>query len=321
MYTDLDRNIAAHASDHHGVFDLRVVRSMRPTKDEIYWRLRREQWLPVYQGVFRLAGVPPIWRGDLLAACLAGGPRAVASHRSAAELWGFPGRRTDLVEITCPRWRRGQEAGPVVHESKALDPADCTVVDNIPVTSPELTLLMLGAVCAPVTVEMALDVARNRELVTYESVRAVLRRVARRGRNGAGVLRAILDERSPEVRAPESPMETKMLRLLRQLGFAAPVPQYEVWHEGRFYGRLDAAWPDKRVGVEYESYEFHTGKVALVRTSNRRDAFEHIDWRVIGCTAEDLKNRGLRLAPLLHDALSRPLPRFGVKPSHPSTTV
>ena len=47
--------------------------------------------------------------------------RAVASHRSAAALWELPGARRDIVEITCPRWRRAQHDGLVVHESLALD--------------------------------------------------------------------------------------------------------------------------------------------------------------------------------------------------------
>src|SRR5262249_8805973 len=137
-----------------------------------------------------------------------------------------PGGDKEIVEITCPRWRRTQEDGLVVHESKAFDPNDCAVVDNIPSTSPELTLLTLGAVCSPLTVEMALDVALRRELVTYESLRALLKRLGRRGRNGAGVLRTILDERVPDRAIPESPMETRMLHLLRELGFPPPIPQY-----------------------------------------------------------------------------------------------
>ena len=313
MNTDLDRSVAGLAAVHHGVFDLGALRELHASQKEIHQRLTTGRWLRPYQGVFRLAGVPTTWRGDVLAACFAGGPNAVASHRSAAELWGWPGKRTDFVEITCPRWRRGQEAGPVVHESKALDPGDCRVVDSIPVTSPELTLLVLGAVCSPTTVEMALDVALRREQVSYGSLRALLKRLGRRGRNGSGVLRTIVDERAPEQAIPESPMETKMLRLLRQLGFPPPTPQFEVWHEGRFYGRLDAAWPDARAGVEYESYEFHTGKLALVRGNNRRDAFDNIHWRVVGVTAEDIKNRGMRIAPLIHHALRRvPTDDFGV---------
>src|SRR5262249_19281285 len=190
------------------------------------------------------------------------------------------------IEITCPRWRRAKEDDLVVHESKALESELSTTVDNIPVTCVELTLLMLGAVCSPLTVEMALDAALRRELVTYDSTRAVLKSVGRRGRNGAGVLRAILDERVPDGAARESPMETRLLRLLRELGFPVPVPQFHVWVGGRFYGRLDAAYPDEKVGLEYQSYEHHAGKLAVDSDNARRRRFKAIDWDIVEVTAE-----------------------------------
>jgi hypothetical protein len=299
--------IAAIARTQHGVFSIDVVRDLRVSKHEIRRRVADGTLIRRYDGVYMTAGAPRTWRSELLAACLAGGSRAVASHRSAAALHDLPGSRTDITEITCPRWQRTIEVGLVVHESKVLHADLCTTVDNIPVTGVELTLLMLGAVCSPLTVEMALDVSLRRELVTYESIRAVLKRVGRRGRNGAGVLRAILDERVPEFVVPESPMETKLLRLLRELGFPAPVPQYNVWAHGRFYGRLDAAYPEQRVGLEYQSYERHAGKLAVDHDNARRRRFKAIDWELVEVTPADLKDRGLHLAPSLSRALGSPV--------------
>jgi hypothetical protein len=51
-----------------------------------------------------------------------------------------------MQEITCPRWRRARHDGLVVHETKAFDPVDAMVIDGIPVTTPQRTLLDLGAV-------------------------------------------------------------------------------------------------------------------------------------------------------------------------------
>ena len=300
-----DRTIAELASAQHGVFALAQLHELRATEREIRFRLECGRWTRVYECAYAVAGVPLSWQGLLLAACFAGGERGVASHRSAAALHDLPGGARGLVEITCPRWRRARHDGLVVHESEALDPDLCTTVDNIPVTCVELTLLMLGAVCSALTFEMALDVALRRELVTYESMRAVLKRVGRRGRNGAGILRAILDERVPELAVPESPMETRLLRLLRELGFPAPVPQYNVWVHGRFYGRLDAAYPDQRVGLEYQSYEHHVGKLAVDHDNARRRRFKAIEWDVVEVTGADFRDRGMLLAPALWRSLRR----------------
>ena len=58
-----------------------------------------------------------------------------------------------VVELTCPRWRRGQHDGLVVHESKAFDIADIVLIGVIPTTRVPRTLLDLGALHGPMTVE------------------------------------------------------------------------------------------------------------------------------------------------------------------------
>ena len=98
-------------------------------------------------------------------------------------------------------------------------------------------------------------------------------------------------------------METQLLWLLRQLGFPPPVPQYEVRHHGEFIGRLDAAYPEQCVGLEYQSYEHHLGKSALDGDNARRRKFKNIGWDVLEVTPKDLHNRGLHLAPELQKAL------------------
>src|SRR5262245_44614264 len=303
MKTFSDRAIADIAAQQHGVFGLADLRQIKATPDEVRFRVESGRWTRLYDCIYTVAGVPLSWQGLLLAACLAGGARAVASHRSAAALYDLPGGAPDIAEITCPRWRRARHDGLVVHETKALEAELCTTIDNIPVTSVELTLLMLGAVCSPLTVEMALDAALRRELVSYDSMRGVLKSVGRRGRNGAGVLRGILNERVPDGAARESPMETRLLRLLRDLGFPAPVAQYDVYVHGTFFGRLDAAYPELRVGLEYQSYEHHAGKLAVDRDNARRRRFKAIEWHIVEVTAEDVRNRGLTLAPALWKAL------------------
>jgi hypothetical protein len=238
--------------------------------------------------------------------CVLGGWHASSCiARSAAGLWDLPGVDERIAEITCPRWRRAQHEGLVVHESKALDPADCRTVNNIPVTSPELTLLMLGSVCSPLTVEMALDRALTRGLASRASITEILKRLGRRGRNGVRPLRGALDARQPGQAPSESPKETQLLWLLRRLGFPAPIPQYQVRHHGTLIGRLDAAYPERRVGLEYQSYERHLGKFALDRDNARRRKFKDVGWEVVEVTPEDFRDGGQFLVRALRAALDR----------------
>ena len=252
------------------------------TREDIRFRLASGRWTSIYRGVFRQAGTPLTWHAALLGACWAGGFRAAASHRSAARLWNLPGGRDDPLEIVCPRWRRAQHDGLVVHETKALSEFDLTQIDGIPVTDAARTLLDLGAVCGPRTVELAFENALRRDLVTTMSLRAMLRRVGRQGRNGVGVLRALLDERDPERAASGSDMETRLLQVLRENGLPEPVPQFEIYDGPRFVARVDAAYPRWKIAIEHESYQEHTGKRALLRDNPRRNALVAWGWTSAG---------------------------------------
>src|SRR5215218_2957368 len=101
--------VASIAEAQHGVFSLDDLREQRVNKHEIRRRVADGTWARRYDSVYMVAGAPSTWRSELFAACLAGGRRAVASHRSAAALHDLPGTRTDISEITCPRWRRATE--------------------------------------------------------------------------------------------------------------------------------------------------------------------------------------------------------------------
>ncbi len=90
-------------------------------------------------------------------------------------------------------------------------------------------------------------------------------------------------------------METRLLQMLRQNGLPDPVPQYEIYLGTRFVARVDFAYPDWRVAIEYESYQEHTGKAALIRDNPRRNAIISAQWKPIGVTPEDVRTGGQRV--------------------------
>lgn len=295
MDTGLDLVVARLAEQQHGVFDLAALDRVGCSPDQRRHRVHTGRWVRVHDGVYRIGGAPVTWRGTVLAACLAGGPGTVGSHRSAAAVWAVDGGQTELREILCVRWHRSFEPGLIVHESKALDARDVTIVDAIPVTTIERTLLDLGAVVHPLTVEQAVETALRRGLTTLPDLRATVHRLGRRGRNGVGVLRRIIDERDPDRRLTESAMEMRLLQVIRAQGLPEPVTQYTICEHGRFVARVDAAYPDLRIALEYESVDWHTGKAALVRDSARRNAVVAAGWLPVAVTVEDLRTGGHRV--------------------------
>jgi hypothetical protein len=288
----IDERIAHVAQSQYGVFSLAQTADVGFNRAQRDARIRTGRWETAYPGVYRMAGAPASWHGELLAACWGAHGLAMASHRSAALLWDLPGGRADLVEITCRRWKRAKARGLVVHEMKLLEEAEARSVAGIPTASIEQTLLGLAAVVPRSVAEMAVDRALHRKLTTTVALRRYLQRRGKRGRNGAGVLRALVAEHDPGGGIPESAMETKLKQLLRRCGLPMPRFQYEIWHDGRFVARVDAAYPEHRIAIEYDSYEHHTGKLAIDRDSDRRARLSRIRWETITFTAVALRSGG-----------------------------
>lgn len=239
----------------------------------------------------------------LLAATWAGGADAVASHRSAAALWDLPGARRDRAEVLCKHWKRAQELGIVVHETRDLEDVDRAERCAIPVTTVERTIFDLAAVGSETLLDLAIDNALRRDLTTLQQLDTTLGRLARRGRSGTSLFRQVLAERSPATAISESERETLLFRMLRRHGFPPPVPQYEIRNSrSDLIARADFAYPDLKIAIEYDSYQEHTGKLALVRDSARRNEVVALGWAPISVTIADLRSGGTHLAQALRRA-------------------
>ena len=81
--------------------------------------------------------------------------------------------------------------------------------------------------------------------------------------------------------------------------------QYEIRIGRTFIARVDAAYPDARIAIEYESYEHHVGRGALVRDSVRRNRLLRAGWTVITVTAEDIRSGGSTIVATIREALRR----------------
>ena len=287
----------------HGVFDLGDARARAVEPHRIQRALERGEIVRVHRGVYRFAGVPSTWESDVLAACRAGGPRAFASDRTSAELYELPGGDRNLVEITCPRWRRAKRTGLVVHESTHWTSRDQTTVNGIPVATAALTLLQLGRSLSWNGLERALENALRRELTTLEELDDLLRRYARQGRPGIRKLRSLVRARTHATRPTESEREILLLQGIRRRGLPEPVRQFKVIHDGREIGRVDLAYPDARIAIEYDSDGFHTGRVATAKDSQRRHEMIAAGWLPITAVNQDLRAGGRYFCRALEAAL------------------
>jgi very-short-patch-repair endonuclease len=293
---DGDAALAAVAARTEGVFTLDHAKGCGLTEDQIEYRASTV-WARLYPMVFRHPGAPETWRGNVRAACFAGQPHATLSHRTAAQIYGLPGGRENPIEVTCPRWRRSQTSGLLVHETTFIHPGDVQLIDDLPIMRPERVAFELASVESANFIERVLHSARRQRLITYASTSATFERLAGRGRPGVTVFREALERWQPSERPTESDMETLLVQVLRRNGLPEPVLQYEVFDSsGRFVARVDAAYPDWRILVEYDSKQEHSDEWALARDASRRNRLLALGYHPLTARHRDLVDGGDELA-------------------------
>jgi very-short-patch-repair endonuclease len=185
-----------------------------------------------------------------MAAVLACGPLAVLSHRAAAALHEL---RTapSTIEVTTPKHRA--VTGLACHTSRCLTVRDRTVVDGIPVTSINRTLLDIAAGLHRQRLRSTLEAVQRRNLLRPEQLNDLLERS--NGHRAVTPLRTVLAELHDEAPWTQSKLEQRFLELIRDAGL--PEPQTNVLVDGEL---VDCFWPEHNLVVELDGYGFHRGK-------------------------------------------------------------
>ena len=213
----------------------------------------------------------------------AGAPVAVCLGTAAAAHGFDTEEDDDLHVLTPPRHLLRDSDGLRVHRR---DGAPLVVVDGRRVTSPAWT-----------AVEVARSLRRPRALATLD---AALRSqtcdrqglhmaaVEQFGRRGIVRVRELI----PFADAlAESPMESEARLMMHDGGLPTPTLQHEVIDgEGRVW-RVDFAWPDLRVAVEYDGFDWHSDPVAFRRDRLKREALRAMHWQVISIVFDDVRRR------------------------------
>src|SRR5947209_14979209 len=88
------------AASQYGLLERSQIDDLGVSDDQVHRQLRSGMWSNPHAGVYVVGAAPESRLQQLLAACMAAGPDAVASHRAAAWLWGFEGFPTAPIEIT-----------------------------------------------------------------------------------------------------------------------------------------------------------------------------------------------------------------------------
>lgn len=226
---DLER-LDRWAGDHHGLVTLGAARRCGVSTATSYRWFATGPLIAVHRGVARFPGAPVTTAQRIAAAVYACGEGAMASHRSAAQLWEVPRPETDPIDILLPvRALEAAVSGIVVHRPR--DRKDLTPVlrQGIRTTNVLRTLCDLGAVDEP-GVPAAISSVLLRNVVTPHDLQRAINTHARRGRHGVPALRRALDEWMIHGKPADSVLERAMNDLLLA-GFVVVRFTYRAIHQ------------------------------------------------------------------------------------------
>jgi hypothetical protein len=271
---------AAHLRRQYGLITRDQALASGLTSDQIDHRLATGHWSRVARCVYRVATTEVTYEQKALAAVLAAGAGAVASHRTAGVLHQLAGIRPGRIELSIPIERRISSRVAVVHRTRHLVRDDIVRVRRIPSTSVARTIIDLAGPLGRGVTEV-LDEALVARRTTLERVHAALARVAMApGRAGTGALAKALEIWTPGPVAMSVP-EIELARRLHAAGLPIPERQHVIRDDGgAFVAKVDVAYPCWRMCFEYDGDQHHRTRAQRARDAAQRNRLQEIGWQV-----------------------------------------
>ena len=261
------------------------------TRSEIATRIKQGRLIPVFRGVYAVGHPRPEGIARAAAAVLACGDEAVLSYFSAAALWGMGTKWPRIPEITVPARRR--PSGVRVHVHPALESQDIRRHRAIRVTSPARTLLDIAPKLTKPQLARAVNEARLNAGLRLPHLAELLDRESYHP--GLRLLRPYVEQPTGPTR---SQFEDRFVAFAREHGLPTPrtntrVAGYEV----------DALFPDERVIVELDGWDFHSNRRSFERDRDRDAALLAAGYVTVRITWERLTGAPAREAARLRAIL------------------
>jgi hypothetical protein len=231
-------------------------------------RLGNGSFASRYHGVYALAPARQDPQALIAAAALAGGPQAVASHASAAFLWGFEPRYQPPPEIILTKGDR-RPRHIRTHRCPSLQPRDITRQRGVPTTTPARTTLDLTPRLTKKALTRLVNDARRDGYLRLSALAEILQRNAYHP--GTKLLTPFVENAHNPT---SSPFEDDFLAFIDKYGL--PKPEINFPFNGR---KLDAFFPEHGLIVELDGWDYHNNRDAF-ENDRERDA-DHLDHGLI----------------------------------------
>jgi hypothetical protein len=245
----------------------------RQVPRKLAWLLARGEIRQVIRGVYvdvRVKDSPEL-RADALRLVVP--PEAVICGRAAAWLHGIDTTALSPEPTISPQW--------------TFQPRDAVEVLGLKVISPAATALELAKQLDRPFALSAVDALLHSRAVTLDELKTAL--AATYGEDSTSRVPQLLRYADPRA---ASPGESWLRLRLIDAGFGIPDLQIPVRSPNHSY-RLDLGYPDRpidgrRLGLEYDSDQWHSGEQAESRDETRRTNLDSLGWHIIPVRRTDL---------------------------------
>jgi len=271
--------------------------------DQLVIALRTGRLFRVQRGVYGARAAQPGPLPRARAAVLSSGVLdAVASHHTAGRVFGLAVPDRPVVEhVTVRRELRRVRRRELHFHSRALALGDVLPRDGVALTSPARTVFDLAAYLPRREAVWCVDDALRRNVTTPSALMQVGER--RLGGRGDALARGRIAEADG---VAESMLETIGRLALADGAVPLPQAQFEVHNDvGRLIARLDGAYPERRLAVEFDGQSFHSAPEAVFRDRRRQNSLELEGWRVLRFTWWDVVHDTKRFVATVRAALLR----------------
>ncbi len=238
--------VRALAARQSGNVARRQLLSLGLGGDAIEARRRNGSFVPRHHGVYALAPARMDPQALIAAAVLAGGDAAVASHASAAWLWGFLRHYEPPPEISLPTGDR-RPRHILTHRCPSLTPRDITRQRGVATTSAARTALDLAPRLTKKQLTRLVNDQRHEGHLTLGALQDIVTRNPLHP--GNKLLRRFVEHPANPTR---SPLEDDFLPFLAKYGL--PMPLTNVWINGR---EIDAYYPQANLIIELDGRDYH----------------------------------------------------------------
>lgn len=250
------------------------------TRSRLDIEIRDGRLLKVWPGVYSRVtpDIPLRLRGlDLRA----GEPVAICLGTAAAA-YGFDTEDTrDIHALNPVRHQLRNSDGLIVHRREG---APLGVADGRPATTAAWTAIEVARSLRRPRALATLDAAlRSRTCDRRELMLAADRQSGRRGIVAVRDLVPLADALA------ESPMESEARLAMLDRGLPSPLLQHTIVDRNWRTWRLDFAWPQWRIAVEYDGFDWHSSREHFAKDRLKRAALFEVDWSLISIVADDVR--------------------------------